>query len=232
MLYNLSFCDSVAYSAPANFENPDIPNPVLLGQKYDDFAKSQYKNFSRSLQQIPCDTTSSAQYSLTRNCDDCAKAYKNWLCAVTIPRCEDPQNSATYLLPRAIGRNSTNTTLSNQTKDDPNMDLSDTIYEGHTANSRTLMIDKDINPRPYKEVLPCADLCYDLVQSCPASLQFVCPLEKHGLNFTYGLRKKNEPGRVTCSFPGAGINRNSIANRSGPSAGWIALTVILMILTT
>ena len=52
--------------------------------------------------------------------------------------------------------------------------------------SRNPMIDSVIKPGPYKEMLPCEDICYDLVRSCPAALQFACPLEGHGLNYSYG----------------------------------------------
>lgn len=180
LLYNLTFCNSVAYAAPAN---PNLfPDAKELGQKYDNYTKYQYINFSRSLQQIPCNTTSSSsKYSLARNCDDCAEAYKRWLCAVTIPRCEDYSNPAPYLQPRALNQTFTNATLASQNPIDPVIARSRRAY----ANSRNPMIDEDIKPGPYKELLPCTHLCYNLVQSCPASLQFACPLENHGLNFTY-----------------------------------------------
>jgi calcium channel MID1 len=41
------------------------------------------------MQQIACNTTDSARYSLAADCANCTAAYKNWLCAVAIPRCED-----------------------------------------------------------------------------------------------------------------------------------------------
>ena len=89
------------------------------------------------------------------------------------------------------------------------------------------MIDTDIQPGPYKEVLPCVDLCYSLVQSCPASLQFVCPLKNHGLNYTYGTQQGNDPRLVTCSFPGAGINKTSSATHIGAPAAWMAAGLAL-----
>ena len=92
------------------------------------------------------------------------------------------------------------------------------------------MIDRDIQPGPYREVLPCVDLCYSLVQSCPASLQFVCPLQNHGLNYTYGTQQGNDPTAVTCSFPGAGINKTSIATGIGAPAVWMVLGVALTVM--
>ena len=227
MLYNLSFCTSVAYSAPANFDNPKVSNITALAQLYDNYASSQYANFSRSLQQIACNTTSSAQYSLTRNCTDCDKAYREWLCAVSIPRCEDFSNDAPYLQPRALNQTFTNKTLVSQTASNPAFSVGNRSRV-YYANSRNPIIDTDIMPGPYKEILPCVDLCYGLVQSCPASLQFVCPLERHGLNWTYGTPNTND-SIVTCNFPGARLNMASDAIRMGTSTALIAFSVAFLV---
>lgn len=94
------------------------------------------------------------------------------------------------------------------------------------------MIDTDIHPGPYKEVLPCSDLCYSLVQSCPASLQFVCPLENHGLNYTYGTQNRNSPDIITCNSPWAGISMGdaSALRRTGMLACWVAFGVALVVM--
>ncbi|KAL8800862.1 MAG: hypothetical protein Q9200_007117, partial [Gallowayella weberi] len=87
IIYNLTFCTDVAYAVPSN---PTFANRTTdLALTYDNWARNFYGNFDKSLQQIPCETTPSARYSLARNCTDCENAYKTWLCAVTIPRCED-----------------------------------------------------------------------------------------------------------------------------------------------
>lgn len=64
------------------------------------------------------------------------------------------------------------------------------------------MIDQIIKPGPWKEVLPCKDLCYNLVQSCPAALGFACPAGRW-LESSYGngslcndpTRRPNSAGR-------------------------------------
>lgn len=228
LLFNLTFCTSVAYSAPANFSR--FPNVTALGQKYDAYARDQYKNFNFSLQQIPCNTTSSAQYSLARNCDDCDKAYKEWLCAVTIPRCEDYSNPASYLQPRAVIQSFANATLAAQAANDPAFQAQNRSRVAFNS-SRNLMIDSDIQPGPYKEVLPCLDLCYNLVQSCPASLQFGCPLENHGLNYTYGTEDRSTRD-ITCSSPWAGLSKGgaSALRRLGTSAAWVAFGVAVVVM--
>lgn len=227
LLFNLTFCSSVAYSAPANFSHFNV---TVLGQKYDAYARDQYTNFSRSLQQIACDTTSSAQYSLARNCDDCDKAYREWLCAVTIPRCEDYSNPASYLQPRAVNQSFANATLAAQAANDPAFNAQNRSRVAFNQ-SRNPMIDSDIQPGPYKEVLPCSDLCYNLVQSCPASLQFVCPLQNHGLNYTYGTQKRGTLD-ITCNSPRAGISIGgaSALKRIGTLVAWVASGVALVIM--
>lgn len=83
LIYDLDFCDQVAYSVP-NSEN--LSNEAVK-ELYDNRAKSLFSNFSKALQQIACNTTDNAKYSPIRTCSDCHDSYKNWLCSVTIPRC-------------------------------------------------------------------------------------------------------------------------------------------------
>lgn len=86
LLYNLDFCSEVAYLAPIS-SKPELKDFEALGSAYDDHARGLYENFSKALQQVACNTTPDAIFSPVRTCDDCARLYKNWLCAVTIPRC-------------------------------------------------------------------------------------------------------------------------------------------------
>ena len=200
LLFNLPFCSSVAYAAPAN---PQTFNTTeFLAQQYDQYAESLYQNFTYSLQQIPCNTTSSAQYSLARTCTDCDAAYRQWLCAVTIPRCEDFSNSAPYLQPRAVNYPFINSSYAGGAEGDPAFSTANRSRIQFNS-SRNPMIDAVIKPGPYKELLPCKDICYDLVRSCPASLQFACPLAGHGLNFSYGSPHSDE---VRCNSPWTGIS--------------------------
>jgi calcium channel MID1 len=203
LLYNLTFCSEVAYAVPSN---PQLFDPSTgvpkLAALYDSNAATLYQNFNYSLQQIPCKTPSVQQYSLARTCDDCARAYKTWLCAVTIPRCEDFSSPEQFLMPRNTAADFVNgSSLSSL-----NLYNADNITAWNTAvasnSSRNPLIDSDVKPGPYKEVLPCEDLCYDLMQSCPASLGFGCPIEGRGLNVSYGKRSR-DAGEISCSYLGA-----------------------------
>lgn len=203
LLFNLPFCTSVAYAAPAN---PNTFNSTeLLAHHYDQYALGIYQNFTNSLQQIPCNTTSSAQYSLARNCSDCDAAYRQWLCAVTIPRCEDISNPAPYMQPRAVNHSFINSSYAIA---GINGDLAFSPHNRSRISfnsSRNPMIDAVIRPGPYKELLPCKDICYNLIRSCPAALQFACPLEGHGLNYSYG--SPHPGGEVRwCNSPWTGIS--------------------------
>lgn len=232
LMYNLTFCSEVAYAVPSN---PELFPPLTGGYPqlaglYDSYAARMYQYFNYSLQQIPCNTTSTAQYSLARNCDDCARAYKQWLCAVTIPRCEDFNNTSAYLKPRNLGQNFVNGS-SISTLPDFGIDGSQhaLLSDVATNSSRNPIIDADVRPGPYKEVLPCEDLCYDLVQSCPAALGFSCPLRNRGLEDSYGIRS-NDSGVISCSYLGAAYylsgGERTLRSFAGLDKALIVITVL------
>lgn len=143
LVFNLPFCSEIAYAVPAN---PSVINNSALAEFFDSTAKNLFTNFSATLQLYPCNTSSSALYSLFRSCADCSTAYQSWLCAVTIPRCADVTDTAPYLYDRPVN------------------------------SSRNPLIDQVVQPGAYKEVMPCSSLCYGLEQNCPSTLGFQCPL--------------------------------------------------------
>lgn len=85
-----------------------------------------------------------------------------------------------------------------------------------TSKSRNPIIDLEIKPGPYKEVLPCLDLCHDLVRTCPSALSFKCPTGKY-VNASYGHRASN--GDITCSYLGAAYYLNDAFRILSPSVG-------------
>lgn len=221
VIYDLPFCTDTAYAVPFNPSNNTWKeNRTTLALLYDQQARNLYQNFSFSLAQIPCDTTSSAQYSLARNCSQCATAYKAWLCAVTIPRCQDnsaPPDQYSWLQKRGVSQPSS-PLITNDNK---------SIDGDYNQNShRTDLIQNTIKPGPWKEVLPCNYLCYNLVQSCPAALGFECPVGRW-LNFSYG-HPSGDPNNVTCN-PG-GVNGANVA-RVGMSflGALLALTIVFVV---
>lgn len=84
LVFGLDFCSGVAYSVPSSSTSN---NKTLLAQTFDHYAHSLFQNFSKALQIIPCEMELDARYSPVRTCLDCSNSYRDWLCAVTIPRC-------------------------------------------------------------------------------------------------------------------------------------------------
>lgn len=189
-----------------------------LASFYDDYAREMYANFEKNLAQVACNTSSEQSYSLVRNCTDCARSYKKWLCSVTIPRCEDFSKDSNSTLIRNVGQafpNGTSLSLEEQK-----------ILTNSTANtkSRLARIDELVQPGPYREVLPCEDLCYDLVRDCPASLKFACPQRgQDQFTSSYQLRGSG----LTCNYPGAVQNQSVAAGLVMPWALLGSLPVMM-----
>ena len=84
-----------------------------------------------------------------------------------------------------------------------------------------------VAPGPYKEVLPCEDLCYGIVQSCPAALGFGCPYPGRGLERGYGRREGNKNGVLSCSYLGAVVYADgAVGVRVG--LWWVGVGVVLV----
>jgi calcium channel MID1 len=186
---NLTFCEGITYSVPSN---PKLfPNETALRAVYDNYTITNFKYFENAMMQIPCNTTSSAQYSLATSCDNCTKAYKDWFCAV--------------LQIRNVGSAFWNGTL--LPTDTPTFELANRTAAGRS--SRNSLIDRVIQPGPYKELLPCDDLCYNVVRNCPAAIGFSCPLPGFvGFDTSYTQRFNLSADRAImvppqCNYPGA-----------------------------
>ncbi|OAG01821.1 uncharacterized protein CC84DRAFT_222559 [Paraphaeosphaeria sporulosa] len=222
VIFGLQECTTVAYAVPSSplWKN----NDTGLISFYDDLATKYMSAFRNSLAQVACDTAGTAQYSLARNCTDCEADYKSWLCSVLIPRCEDWTANATYLHPRNINTPFANGSLPavdglsffpSNSFDGPDSDstAAENATTGYNASLRTRTaynqsripaIDTTIAPGPYKELLPCEDLCFDIVRSCPAQLGFACP-EPPMRALSYGRR--DPYGReLRCNYPGAVVD--------------------------
>lgn len=172
-----------------------------------------YGHFEKSLQQVQCEARPQNRYSLVKTCDDCKMAYKDWLCTVAVPRCEDfSQPDRAFLQARNIDK-----PFPNGTRVDEKILA---LHGNQTAwtSSRNPLIDVKVQPGPYKEVLPCDDVCYQLVQSCPASLGFTCPMpDSIGFNVSYGKRTGDG---ISCNYPGAAHYPSASGRRSVP---WLVL---------
>lgn len=207
VIFDLNFCSEVAYAVPSN---PTIfPQYSDLAKFYDDIAIAWYQNFTTSLQQIPCNATNDSKYSLAKSCTDCANDYKTWLCAVTIPRCADFSQPGWYLQPRGVGTKFYNKTAGRYEDNEEADSFTNRSRKENLAayQSRNKLIDEIVKPGPYKEIKPCIDLCYSMVQSCPTNFGFSCPKEgTFAMLNSYGQRADNLDGDIKCSYLGAAFN--------------------------
>lgn len=96
-------------------------------------------------------------------------------------------------------------------------------------SSRNPAIDEVVQPGPYKEILPCLDMCYNLVQSCPAAMGFECPGPGgEGFASSYGRRPNgsaSEDGQITCNYPGAAYHLSG-AGMVTMGWGWLVGVVV------
>ncbi|EWC47778.1 hypothetical protein DRE_02978 [Drechslerella stenobrocha 248] len=230
VIYDLEFCSEVAYAVPTNATIFD--SMPRLARFYDTYASSWYANFSYSLQQVQCNTSAEREYSHLRGCADCDRAYKTWLCATTIPRCADYSSDASFLAVRERREDDPGPTKAflddGRIVDLPSPEGNTTDAAGGSggssikAASRNALIDEVVSPGPYKEIKPCMDLCWSLVQSCPASLGFSCPDGARGEQ-SYGWR--SDDGDITCSYLGAAYFLSGVRRTAGGGAEGILAVV-------
>lgn len=195
IITGLSLCNEMEYAVPSNATL--FPKMEDLRAFYDNYTQTMYDHFDKSLQQVQCEAPSQNMYSLVKGCADCREAYKNWLCSVAIPRCSDfSEPDKDYLHIRNINSPFSNGTLVDEA-------LRTEFGDNPAFNqSRNPVIDEKIQPGPYKELLPCDYMCYQLVQSCPAQLSFSCPLpggKQYGA--AYGQRLPHDT--LSCNYPGS-----------------------------
>ncbi|KAG0261271.1 stretch-activated cation channel mid1 [Mortierella polycephala] len=195
LITDLQFCHEVAYAVPitpmSTLPGGDPANATIrqdVKNQYDGFASNLMENFRRVLGQYDC---SRSQYSLIRNCTDCTRAYRRWLCSVSIPRCTDVEDVWDI---RNKGASQSDTVEQTDPNAADNPYLIDraqgpVVVERTTNTSRGAVASSDenplMNPGTYGEVLPCIDLCYDVVQSCPNFLEFSCPVKNMAGNYAH-----------------------------------------------
>ncbi|KAG5929574.1 hypothetical protein E4U42_005389 [Claviceps africana] len=215
---DLEFCDEIQYAVPGN---DGKYNNTELAKAYDLQAKSMYDNFLKVMQQIPCEADRTSRYSLARTCDDCKRAYKRWLCTVSLPRCEDLHTSSPFSVIRNVNQALPNGTFLPA-------ELRQKLGRVPSQNaSRSSFIDQTIRPGPYYELLPCEDICYQVVQSCPAAIQFQCPQPgMHGFNVTYGVRSRDNTV-VSCNYPGEARTRISGGTAAVPDLALVTFVTTL-----
>ncbi|KAI1169825.1 stretch-activated Ca2+-permeable channel component-domain-containing protein [Nemania sp. FL0916] len=223
-IFNLTLCNETQYAVPGN--SVLFPNGTALAAFYENYTQTMWANFDKVLQQTQCEAPDTQRYSLVRDCDDCKVAYKNWLCSVAIPRCEDFSSTNPELQMRNI-----NAPFPDGSLVDQKIRNDSGLLKAYNS-SRNQNIDVNVQPGPYKEVLPCDYLCYELVQSCPASIGFSCPLKSSTYGYNTSYASFNASKELSCNFPGSGFFPPSGSAKAAPLGSlalliWVPLLLML-----
>nr|WOG36198.1 uncharacterized protein [Candida metapsilosis] len=173
LIYDLEFCNRVAYSVPAlgnrSFENEEEKNTTK--EIYDRYVENLYQNFSKALQQVACDTVPESVFSNVRSCQDCADSYKDWFCAVSIPRCVATDFAGYKLRDNSSQRND-------------------------------FIVDVIQPAEDYYEVLPCVNVCHAIVRDCPADFKFQCPTKQASIALSYYWDEDTDTQWPSCNYVG------------------------------
>ncbi|KAH8161737.1 hypothetical protein CIB48_g6502 [Xylaria polymorpha] len=215
-IFNLTLCTETRYAVPGNLEK--FPNGTALAAFYDNYTRTMWDNFDKVLQQTPCQAPPTQRYSLVRGCDDCKQAYKDWLCSVAIPRCEDFSSPDPSLQMRNI-----NAPFPNGTFVDEGIRKNYSDVKAFNS-SRNVEIDNNVQPGPYKELLPCDYLCYDLVKSCPASIGFSCPLRNNPFSYNPSYAFPDDDKELSCNYPGSAYYPSAA---SAVVVSWVSMAAFI-----
>lgn len=166
--------------------------------------------FARSLTTFPCNSTKFGQYSVISTCTDCYEAYRDWLCATTIPRCTDAPSNVTSITPSNSSTSDPETDLAtwlipesystSLVKDFPPAsrtpafapsNLSETfpnLFNSSYPSNRQNTFEQ--SPFPYSEVPPCMDVCHLVDARCPSFLGWGCPTSGDTGKAAYGMTEQ------------------------------------------
>lgn len=144
---DLKVCTTLARTIP----NPNNGTLVDLVGTWETYASQFISNFSQVLNAFDC---VNIQYSMVRNCTDCAIAYEDWICRQLMPRCvrdDVPSPPIAFRSNRWVS-------------------IDETVYQNdlnafttvpYNANVSQILLD------PFRQAMSCISICETLVQSCP-----------------------------------------------------------------
>ena len=184
LAYALDLCPAVAHAValptPANGGLLTSLPESLVNQLNDYLA-----SYALSLGTWPCGRAED-RYSFVADCEDCWRAYRDWLCAVSLPRvCSSDAGSTT--------RRVANASTPVQCGEGPEVG-SEPATEADDETSRPPLLSRspasprspslalaDVQPTyAYSELPPCLGLCYHVDRLCPVFLGFRCPIATGG----------------------------------------------------
>lgn len=238
-MYDIDACPSVAYAVPAP-TSLDTPSLVSF---FNSTISASMTNFTRTMTTFPCDSDM-GMYSVVSTCDDCINAYRDYLCAVTMPRCTDAPSNATlndtttsawsssdgqgpplpsYAIPSDYTTSLVRTDpFASRTPLFGPSNLSTTfpsLFNSSYRPTQSNLVAE--SPFPYTETPPCLDVCYLVEARCPPFLGWTCPKDNDGSpgggtgSAAYGVtRDVSAAERLAGDVKGSGLHKRA-ADRWG-----------------
>ncbi|KAI0067521.1 hypothetical protein BV25DRAFT_1819850 [Artomyces pyxidatus] len=177
LVHSLPFCPTASYAIP-------LPPPPARSAAYDAATLptavttpllSYLTNFTTSLLTSACGRD---WYSPLRTCADCQRAYRHWLCSVSLPRCgEFPQSDTSTSASLSLGGDGN----SQQVLSVP------AALAPQPSGTNTRNPNFPPFGAPYTVLLPCLETCNAVDRACPNFLGFRCPLPSFNANQSYGV---------------------------------------------
>ena len=169
LVHSLPFCPGVAYSVPlpapqgastVSYDSSNFPSNVSGP------LMSYLTNFTTSLLTFPCGRD---WYSPLQSCANCQRAYRKWLCAVSLPRCSENRDS----ISQQPGTNTAQKTFP--------------AFQSRSGGSATRNPFIPDAPGDWTELLPCIETCNAADRACPDFLGFRCPIPRFNAADSYGV---------------------------------------------
>lgn len=159
----LSYCPGVSWAAPlpAPPDSSTIYNSSNLPSQITNPLQQYIANFTTALTTIACGRDI---YSPFQTCADCQREYRQWLCAVSFPRCGEPRVDES-----SLGRSPSLTTALASPTTQP-------------RNPNFPQVDGG-----FVELLPCLETCQAADRACPYFVGFQCPLKAFNADSSYGV---------------------------------------------
>ncbi|KAF4565607.1 stretch-activated cation channel mid1 [Pleurotus pulmonarius] len=184
LVASLPFCPGIAYSVP-------LPPPPAAASFYDASTIpdaisapliSGLANFTASLLTFACGKD---YYSPLASCADCQREYRKWLCAISFPRCSEPNPEDPASFTRVPASPGATGLGARPTLGGPQQVFSALLPQPTSATPRN----PNFPPasREWTMLLPCLETCYAVDRACPNFLGFKCPLRRFNAAATYGV---------------------------------------------
>ena len=175
----------MGYAAPIG--NSDPASGLTAADMPSDWAENLLSNMANLTVMLTTHACGRDLYSPLVTCADCAAAYRNWLCAISLPRCAEYTTTTSSLTAAAT------------------ITPALSVLNASSPRNQSLPAFTD----SYTVVQPCIEVCNAADRACPPFLGFRCPLPQYTASQSYGVGfiDASEEGVVAVGSTGAGTDR-------------------------